>query len=55
MHTTIYRIGKQQELTISTGNSIQYLIIMEKKLKNKKYIYIITESVSGTCKTKTML
>ena len=53
MHTTIYRIGKQQELTISTGNSIQYLIIMEKKLKKK--IYIITESVSGTCKTKTML
>ena len=42
MHTTIYKIDKQQDLLYSTGKFIQYLIINYngKNLKKNTYTYI---------------
>ena len=69
MHTTIYKIDKQQGL-YSTGNYTQYLVITDNgKEPEKEYIYIyiniiyifryiyiyITESLWGTPETNTTL
>ena len=57
IHTTVYKIDKQQGLLYSTGNYIQHFVITYKgKESEKEYMYMyVNESLCCTPETNTTL